>query len=192
VSAGRALCYAVAVGVSVVLAACSASSAGSPSATASAAPAKITPSVSTYASKSPTDPSSVALDVYRGMWADWVEAAKTSDYSSPRLGDHATSQALLLVSGSLHRAHDANIVARGAPSLAPHVTHVTSVTPSASPVAVSIADCVDATGWVNYTADGQPQNRNPGGKHEVTATVGLLDDRWRVTHLTVGETGSCT
>jgi hypothetical protein len=140
-------------------------------------------------SASPTDVRAIAVDVYRAMWQDMVEAGKTADYSSPRLADHATSQALQLLYQGLLAAHQQNLVIKGEPHFAPTVT---GVTPASSPVAVSITDCMDDTRWLNYTRDGRLQNNNPGGKHHTTATVGLLNGRWMVTRLQVAGIGTCS
>lgn len=134
-------------------------------------------------------PDAAAIAVYLAMWADMVEAAKTADYQSPRLSDHAASQALLLLTGSLRKAHEQNVVIKGDPALSPRVI---GVTPATHPVAVSILDCIDDSRWLNYTRDGELQNGTPGGKHRTTATVGFLDDRWMVTQLQIGEVGSCS
>jgi hypothetical protein len=136
-----------------------------------------------------TNVRSVAVEVYLAMWADMVEAGQTADFQSPKLADHAASQALLLLSGSLRSAHEKNLVIKGQPALTPRAI---GVTPASSPVAVSIVDCVDDTQWLNYTQDGRLQNTTPGGKHRTTATVGLLNRRWMVTRLQIGEVGTCT
>lgn len=129
------------------------------------------------------------MDVYLAMWADMVEAAKTSDYVSPRLDDHATAQALVLLSGALRKAHDKGLVIKGTPRFSPRVT---GQTPQEHPVAVSLQDCMDDSDWLNYRNDGQLQNDVPGGRHRATATVGFLDGRWVVTRLQIGEVGTCT
>jgi hypothetical protein len=165
---------------------------GGPSSSTSDAPSTTggssAPGTSPTSSAPPTGSRSpsAAIDTYRAMWADMIHAAETSDYQSPRLAEHATSQALLLLSGSLRKAHDRKVVAKGTPVLSPQVTGGT-----ASQVAVPILDCVDATKWLNYTTDGRLQNDTPGGKHRTTATVGWIDGRWMVTRLAIGEVGSC-
>jgi hypothetical protein len=139
-------------------------------------------------SPGPTGVGDAAVAVYKAMWDDVVAAATTADFQSPRLADHAASQALLLLSGSLRKANQQSLVIRGKPTLSPHVT---AVAPSTRPVAVSILDCVDDSRWLNYTRDGRLQNKAPGGKHRTTATVGLLGGQWLVTRLQIGEVGTC-
>ena len=144
--------------------------------------------VSTSPTGSP-DVRTTAVAVYLAMWADMVEAAKTSDYTSPRLDDHAAAQALILLSGALRKAHDSQLVVKGTPRFSPRVI---GQTPPVNPTAVSVQDCMDDSDWLNYRPDGRLQNDVPGGRHRATATVGFLNGRWVVTRLQIGEVGTCT
>ena len=124
------------------------------------------------------------------MWADMVEAAKTSNYSSPRLTAHAAGQALQLLYGGLRSASQDGIVTVGKPTFSPQVT---AVTPTANPVAVTIVDCMDSSQWREFVAStGKPKDDQPGGKHRSTATVGLLQSTWKVTQLHVEGVGTCS
>ncbi|HEY6798310.1 MAG TPA: hypothetical protein VI248_26830 [Kineosporiaceae bacterium] len=134
------------------------------------------------------DPRAVALATYRAMWADMVEAGKTADYQSPALARHAAQQALQLLVSGLYDAYKDNVVMKGQPTFDPQVT---SLTPADHPVAVSISDCMDGTHWLNYKRTGELQDNTPGGRHRATATVGLLDGAWKVTHLQVQGVGTC-
>jgi hypothetical protein len=154
-----------------------------------APPSASSPQAGSPSASGSPDVRAIAVNVYLAMWADMVEAARTSNYASPRLADHAASQALQLLSGALRRAHDRQLVAQGTPRFSPQVT---GVTPPEHPVAVSLRDCMDGTTWLNYRRDGQLQNDQPGGRHRATATVGFLDGRWLVTHLQIGEVGTCS
>ena len=159
----------------------------SPSGTApSETPSSGTPS--TVSPPSPDDVRTLAVKVYLAMWADMVEAATTSDYTSPRLADHADAQALLLLSGMLRAAHDHKVVVKGTPRFSPVVT---AVTPSRKPIAVSLRDCADGSSWLSYRLDGRLQDDVPGGRHLITATVGLYHGRWVVTRLSIGAVGTC-
>jgi hypothetical protein len=193
----RGLAACLAAGAVVAAAGCSGSSSDAgrtPSVTslgttsASSGTTSPPPASSTSASASP-DVRTTAVDVYLAMWADMVEAAKTSDYASPRLADHAAGQALQLLSGALRTAHDKKLVAKGTPRFSPKVT---GLTPQVHPVAVSLQDCMDGSDWLNYRLDGQLQNDVPGGRHRATATVGFLNGRWVVTRLQIGEVGTCS
>ncbi|KAA2246002.1 hypothetical protein F0L68_40915, partial [Solihabitans fulvus] len=60
----------------------------------------------------PTPPLSIgdrakqdALAAYRGMWQDFVAAGTTSDWQTPRRGQHATGIALTNMSRSLYADH---------------------------------------------------------------------------------------
>ena len=61
------------------------------------------------------------LAAYRAMWADLVTAARTSNFQSPRLSQHATGQALTLFVQGLARDQLHGIVTRGEPLLHPVV-----------------------------------------------------------------------
>src|SRR5689334_11805499 len=137
-SRGLAACLATgalaaATGCSTSASGGRASSSTSPG-TTSATSATTAPPSATSTSTSP-DVRTIAVDVYLAMWADMVEAAKTSDYASPRLADHAAGQALQLLSGALRTAHDKQLVAKGTPRFSPKVT---GLTPQVHPVAVSL------------------------------------------------------
>jgi hypothetical protein len=184
-----AIFLVVAAGLGV--AACS--TASTPQGVGSPSRAVLSSTMSPAASSQTADPSpdvrDTAVQVYLAMWADWVEAAKTADYQSPKLTDHAASQALQLISMGLQRAHQRNVVVKGQPTFSPRVV---KVTPQTTPVAVTIQGCADDSNWLNYTADGQLADNTPGGKHRIDATVGLLSGQWIVTHLQVGQVGTCT
>jgi hypothetical protein len=122
------------------------------------------------------------------MWRDMVEAGKTADFGSPKLADHAASQAWQLLYGGLVSAHQDGVVLLGEPTFEPRAT---GVTPPTNPVAVSIVDCVDSTHWREYTASGQLKDDQPGGRHRATATVGRLEGTWKVTQLHVEAVGTC-
>jgi hypothetical protein len=130
-----------------------------------------------------------AVIVYLAMWHDMVEAGKTADYRSPRLADHATSQAWQLLYGGLRSASQDGVVMLGEPTFTPQST---GATPPSDPKAVSIVDCMDSTNWREYTPDGQLKDSTRGGKHRATATVGLVDGTWKVTQLHVEDVGTCT
>jgi len=130
-----------------------------------------------------------ALASYLAMWGDMVEAAKTANYSSPRLANHAMSQALQLLYGGLMSAHDDGVVILGKPLFAPMITETK---PASDPVAVSLVDCMDGSDWLEYSAKtGKRRDGNPGGKHHATATVGKYLGVWKVATLKVDGPGTC-
>jgi hypothetical protein len=188
---GRRAAVWLAVCMAFVPAGCSSTSPGagrSPSSTPSATPSDTTSGTTSATPSGTADARTIAVNTYLAMWADVVEAAKTSDYDSPRLADHADMQALLLMTGALRSAHQNKVVAKGTPRFSPQVT---KVTPPDNPIAVSLKDCVDGRDWLNYRLDGRLQNDVPGGHRLTTATVGLLKGRWVVTRLEIGKAGTC-
>jgi hypothetical protein len=122
------------------------------------------------------------------MWADLVAAARTSDYRSSTLGDHATGEVLTLFVQGLARDQLHDIVTQGRVVLDPMVT---SSTPSTNPVRVTLTDCFDDSHWVEYTTSGRRAANPAGGRRRTTAVVTRRSGAWRVTQLTVGSVGTC-
>lgn len=129
-----------------------------------------------------------ALAAYRAMWADMVIAARTSDYQSPILAEHASGNALALLIHGLAVNRQEGIVSRGQPTMDPQVL---SMSPAAGPTQVDIVDCFDDAHWLNYKVSGGLQNNVPGGRHHTTATVVDTAGVWKVTELQVGAAGTC-
>ena len=155
----------------------------------SASPTVITVTPSTASTAvGPATASSLALSAYRAMWADLVAAARTSDYQSAALGDHATGEALTLFTQGLARDQLHDIVTRGHVVLAPVVT---SVTPSAGPDRAAVSDCVDDSDWIEYTTTGARATNPAGGRRRTTAVVTRHAGTWKVSELTVEAVGTC-
>jgi hypothetical protein len=131
-----------------------------------------------------TPPSSGPLTAYRSMWADLVSAARTSNFQSTRLAQHASGQVLTLFVQGLARDQLHDIVTRGEPALHPVVT-------SSSPSRATVVDCFDDTHWLEYKTSGGLAKNAPGGPRATTATVVKMSGTWKVTQLTVGKAGSC-
>jgi hypothetical protein len=129
-----------------------------------------------------------ALAAYQAMWADMAAAARTADYKSPLLPQHAAKAALSLLVRGLYTDKRLGIVVKGHP-----VTHarVVSVSPSSNPTTAQIVDCFDDTHWLNYKVTGGLQNNVPGGLHHTTATVTEIDGAWKVIELHVEASGTC-
>ena len=142
----------------------------------------------TTSTASTTSASSLALAAYRGMWADLVTAARTSDYQSAALGDHATGAALTLFVQGLARDQLHDIVTRGHVVLDPAVT---SLTPSTDPDRAAVSDCVDDSEWIEYTTSGARAKNPAGGRRRTTAVVTRHSETWKVGELTVGAVGTC-
>jgi hypothetical protein len=128
-----------------------------------------------------------ATAAYLGMWQDMAAAATTSDWQSPRIGQHATGDALLVISKSLYTDHINGVVTKGAPTDSPMVS---SVDPSNDPTTVMINDCGDDSNWLKYR-NGQLFD-TPGGRRAITAEVKKQPDgSWKVTRFAVEAVGSC-
>lgn len=120
-----------------------------------------------------------------------VTAAKTSDWEDPRLGRHATKDALRVITGSLYADKKNGLVTKGAPTNEPKVE---SVKPESDPPTVMIIDCGDSTKWLKVREkDGKRMSAGAGGgRREIRAEVKLQDDgKWRVTRFAVQGVGSC-
>ncbi|GGO54559.1 hypothetical protein GCM10012286_64610 [Streptomyces lasiicapitis] len=63
-----------------------------------------------------------ATAAYLDLWRDTAEAAKTSDWKSPRLARHATGEALKAIMRGMYADHRNGLIAKGMPENAPKVT----------------------------------------------------------------------
>ncbi|MER5299690.1 hypothetical protein ABT039_09550 [Streptomyces lasiicapitis] len=131
-----------------------------------------------------------ATAAYLDMWRDTAQAAKTSDWKSPRLARHATGEALKTITRGMYADHRNGLIAKGMPENAPKVT---KVTPVADPTTVVISDCGDSSHWLKYRKKtGELADDKPGGRQSITAEVEKQGDGgWKVTRFAVWEVGSC-
>jgi hypothetical protein len=136
----------------------------------------------------PVDPSGRVLSAYRAMWADLVSAARTSNFQSPRLSQHATGQALTLFVQGLARDQLHGIVTRGTPVLHPMVT---SLSPERDPSRATVGDCFDDTHWLEYQTTGKLAKNAPGGRRATTAQLINTSGAWKVDQITIGKPGTC-
>lgn len=129
-----------------------------------------------------------ALAAYRAAYADWVNAAKTSNYQDLALEHHMSGQALSFVSGSLRVHQVQGTVAKGEPVLRPTVGQML---PATDPTEVVINSQVDDSNWLAYTSDGRLYDSTPGGCHQSQALVVKKDGVWKVDQLAVNQVGTC-
>ncbi|WP_246037630.1 hypothetical protein [Saccharothrix texasensis] len=186
-SSGRVRQAFVAGAAVLMLASCSQQDTNPPM--SSAGPTS--PSASLAAPQSPADQARLhALAAYQGMWEDFVEAAATSDWRSPKLGRYATGLALSTLSRGLYADHYNGLVSKGTPT---HNAQVSSVEPAADPAQVIISDCSDSTNALKYRADsGQPADDGAGGRRLIKATVEKQSDgSWKVSDFGVQGVGTC-
>ena len=151
----------------------------------SASPTVITVTPSTASTAvGPATASSLALSAYRAMWADLASAAKTSDFQSSGLSQHATGTVLTLFTRGLARDQLHGIVTRGQLVLHPAVT-------SSSADRATVTDCFDDTHWLEYTTSGALAKNAPGGRRATTAELVRRSGVWKVDQLSVGKVGTC-
>ncbi|GLY68754.1 hypothetical protein Atai01_53730 [Amycolatopsis taiwanensis] len=160
----------------------------------SAAPTSSTPAPPPDPGTTTASPSDIAKQkataAYLDMWEDVANVATTSDWQSPRLADHATGDALSVLSRQMYADHYNGLITKGKPVNTPVVQSVDS---QDAPKTVMIRDCSDASNWLKYRADnGQLVDNESGGKHLITAEVKLaVDGAWRVTRFAIEGIGSC-
>jgi hypothetical protein len=129
-------------------------------------------------------PEQESLTAYRGMWAAFVEAAKTSDPDTPDLRKYASDDALNLIVGALYTNRDKKKVILGELKIDPKVT---ALTPPDQPTEASVVDCVNDEKWLQHKALGGLVNNTPGGKHRTTATVKRTPEGWKVSRFVIGD-----
>jgi hypothetical protein len=153
-----------------------------------AAPTTASPNQSGSTTGVPVDPSGRVLSAYRAMWADLASAARTSDFQSPRLSQHASGQTLTLFEQGLARDQLHGIVTRGTPALHPVVT---SLSPQRDPSHATVVDCFDDAHWLEYRTSGELAKKAPGGHRATTAQLIRTSGTWKVDRLTIDKTGTC-
>lgn len=132
---------------------------------------------------------SQATTAYLGMWQNMAQAAKTSDWSSPRLAQYATGAALSAISRGMYADHLNGLVTKGQPKNHPRITFAT---PVANPTTVMIADCGDSTHWLKYRRDNGKLADSGGGQRAIRAEVmKQASGFWKVTRFAVEGLGSC-
>ena len=152
------------------------------------APATVTPP-SVTPTPTAADRGAPALAAYRGMWQDFVEAGRASDWQSPNLGRHAIGIALTNLSRSLYADHYNGLITKGQPVLNPSVE---SIEPTNAPTKVVVSDCADSTGWLKSRASSGKQVGGGGGRSRITGVVEKqADGSWKVSDYAVQDIGSC-
>lgn len=152
--------------------------------------ARITPPAS---SASPTDRTAIAkqaiLAGYSGMWSDYEKDELTANWEHPTVVHHATSKALLSLDENLAADHHFGWIGKGHAVLHPAVT---SMTPSIDPTSARVIDCADLANFLKYVAaTGALRDAVPGGTHLVQAQMVFKDGAWKVSDITMGQSGSC-
>ena len=121
------------------------------------------------------------LDAYGAFWDDYIEVARTSDYRSPRLAEHATGDALRRLRYQLSLYDAQGLVARGRPVRT--ATQVTSI----SVQSATVAECLDSNKWLAHDAKTGKLRDKPSGKiRRVRATLSHVGEGWKVSKLDIG------
>lgn len=138
------------------------------------------PTTTTAATSSTTDPpaseDAAVLDGYRGYWSAYLKSADPMDPQSPALQEHATGPALETVVKAFVGLKSAGKVIRGQLDLAPRVVNVDGET-------ASVRDCYGDDTGVYDAASGERDDTPTGQRHQVTATLRLMDGAWKVERL---------
>ncbi|MBS2547456.1 hypothetical protein KGQ19_11290 [Catenulispora sp. NL8] len=139
----------------------------------------------------PTDPVSIAsrnaLAAYDGMMADWTAVSKTSNYQDPILTRHTSGDALSKLVRTVAAAQAAGVVSKGRPADSPRVV---KLTPQGTPTEAILADCADASTWLQFKTDGT-QIPGVGGRHAVDVQVDDIDGVWKVSKFVFHPAGTC-
>ena len=159
----------------------------------SGATQKVAQNTTPTSSASPTYSTAAAkqaiLAGYSGMWSDYEKDELTANWEHPTVVHHATSKALLSLDENLAADHHFGWIGKGHAVLHPAVA---SMTPSGDPTSASVIDCADLTNFLKYVAaTGVLKDSLPGGTHLVQAQMVFKDGVWKVSDITMGQSGSC-
>ncbi len=156
---------------------------------AAPAPASTSSATASTSASPSAAPGAEALAAYRGMWADWVAVALTSDYEDPQLTQHVSGHALSTIYRAVGADQHRGLVSRGTPTFSPRVA---ALSPSDAPSRVTIDDCADDSKWLHYDgASGKLEDDVPGGRHRVQALVLKAAGSWKVDELVIQPVGTC-
>ena len=134
-------------------------------------------------------PQARAVGAYKGMWDDFVAAARTSNADDPRLRHHASGAALALIRRGLRSDRAKDVVTRGELTLRPRVV---SMKPPTDPRRVRIRDCVDGTRWLTHSRHGErATGPAEAGQHRVEAVVTRKAGAWKVSAFFAEAAGTC-
>ena len=147
------------------------------------------PASSTSSADSTIAAKQAILAGYSGIWSDYEKDELTANWEHPTVVNHATSKALLSLDENLAADHHFGWIGKGHAVLHPAVA---SMTPSVDPTSASVVDCADLANFLKYiAATGALKDSVPGGTHLVQAQMVLKDGAWKVSDITMGQSGSC-
>jgi hypothetical protein len=157
------------------LAACSGESdAKDAAATSTTGQAATTTSTST-ATTAAEDQKAAMLAAYRAFWDDVVAAAKTADWRSSRLDDHATGKMLDRIRSQLRGLQFQGWVARGTIQVSPRLVDLADKK-------ATVQDCVDTSRFRRYDPKKRQWLDSGGGQPDRQRSTLTLDGQghWKV------------
>jgi len=113
--------------------------------------------------------------------------SKTSNYQDPTLTRHTSGDALSKLVRTVAAAQAAGVVSRGQPV---DNARVVKLTPQGAPTEAILADCADASAWLQFRNDGT-QIPGIGGRHAVDVQVDDIDGVWKVSKFVFHPAGTC-
>ena len=148
----------------------------------------VSPSIST---DSDADARKAVLSSYYDFMGDWHMASFDPSDQGAKLSDHASGQALDLITKDVQRSRREGTISKGPLNFEPTVTALDLQT---HPATAFIDDCVDATKYLKYSAsDGSPVGTRDADtrRQHVTAHLIATDGSWKVDELHIYQSGSC-
>jgi hypothetical protein len=115
------------------------------------------------------------LAAYRAFWDDVVAAARTADWRSPRLDDHATGKMLDRIRGQFRALEFQGWVARGTIEVSPRLASLTGRK-------ATVQDCVDGSRFRRYDPKKRQWLDSGGGQPDRQRSTLTLDGQgnWKV------------
>ena len=162
------------------------------------APASSTAPSASGVSTSPSAPvdqnspqAQVGLSTYRAMWADVVKVQATMNDKDGSISDHLTGDALTYFHGAIFiNRQNGYTSTKGEPKLLhPQVTQVVG---SGATLQVLVTDCVDDSGYTEYTSDGTlVKDGDPNGRRFTQALVVPSGGSYKVSKFAYSKAGTC-
>jgi hypothetical protein len=134
-----------------------------------------TTSTSTATTAATEDQKAAVLAAYRAFWDDVVAAARTADWRSPRLDDHATGKMLDRIRSQLRGLQFQGWVARGTIQVSPRLVDLAGKK-------ATVQDCVDTSRFRRYDPKKRQWLDSGGGQPDRQRSTLTLDAQghWKV------------
>ena len=140
-----------------------------------ARPTTTAPPTTRTTTPSQADAKAAVLAAYRAFWDDVVAAARTADWRSPRLDDHATGKMLDRIRGQFRALEFQGWVARGSIEVSPRLAALTGRK-------ATVQDCVDGSRFRRYDPKKRQWLDSGGGQPDRQRSTLTLDGQgnWKV------------